>query len=131
MIEKRNFQNVCLNYWMQCIWNGKELTMNRTRSKQIKFRLSDEEYQTMLDKVEKSGKKQQEYLLACALEKPLTNTDGLKQLYPELKAQGNNLNQIAKKMNEGNMVGYDEFRADIKEMTSIWQSVKRFLQERD
>lgn len=65
------------------------------------------------------------------VEKHLTNTDGLKQLYPELKAQGNNLNQIAKKMNEGNMVGYDEFRADIKEMTSIWQSVKQFLQERD
>ena len=32
------------------------------------------------------------------------NTDGIKELIPELKRIGNNLNQIAKRCNEGGML---------------------------
>ena len=36
-----------------------------------------------------------EYILSCVLEKQIVNMDGIKELIPELKRIGNNLNQIA------------------------------------
>ena len=36
--------------------------------------------------------------------KQIVNTDGIKELIPELKRIGNNLNQIAKRCNEGGML---------------------------
>ena len=38
------------------------------------------------------------------LEKQIVNTDGIKELIPELKRIGNNLNQIAKRCNEGGVL---------------------------
>ena len=74
---------------------------NKSRPKQLSFRVSEEEYQQLQEKISKSGKNQQEYILSCVLEKQIVNTDGIKELIPELKRIGNNLNQIAKRCNEG------------------------------
>ena len=71
--------------------------MNKTRPKQLSFRVSEEEYQQLQEKISESGKNQQEYILSCVLEKQIVNTDGIKELIPELKRIGNNLNQIAKR----------------------------------
>ena len=70
--------------------------MNKTRPKQLSFRVSEEEYRQLQEKILESGKNQQEYILSCVLEKQIVNTDGIKELIPELKRIGNNLNQIAK-----------------------------------
>ena len=78
--------------------------MNKTRPKQLSFRVSEEEYQQLQQKILESGKNQQEYILSCVLEKQIVNTDGIKELIPELKRIGNNLNQIAKRCNEGGML---------------------------
>ena len=78
--------------------------MNRTRPKQLSFRVSEEEYQQLKEKISESGKNQQEYILSCVLEKQMVNKDGIKELIPELKRIGNNLNQIAKRCNEGGML---------------------------
>ena len=69
--------------------------MNKTRPKQLSFRVSEEEYQQLQQKILESGKNQQEYILSCVLEKQIVNMDGIKELIPELKRIGNNLNQIA------------------------------------
>ena len=66
--------------------------MNRTRTKQLVIRMSEEEYETVKKNVKKSGMKQQDYLIRCCTEKPVMNTDGLKELSPELKRIGVNLN---------------------------------------
>ena len=78
--------------------------MNKTRPKQLSFRVSEEEYQQLQEKISESGKNQQEYILSCVLGKQIVNTDGIKELLPELKRIGNNLNQIAKRCNEGGML---------------------------
>ena len=57
-------------------------------------------------KVEQSGKSQQQYIIEALTQKQVINTDGIKEIYPELKRQGNNLNQIAKKLNENGYVDY-------------------------
>lgn len=59
-------------------------------------------------KVEQSGKSQQQYIIEALTQSNIVNLDGLKEIYPELKRQGNNLNQIAKKLNENGYVDYKQ-----------------------
>ena len=101
------------------------------RPKQLSFRVNEEEYQQLQEKVFQSGKNQQEYILSCVLEKQIVNTDGIKELIPELKRIGNNLNQIAKRCNEGGMLPSEaEVRKHGEELNKVWQSLRRYLQRR-
>lgn len=103
--------------------------MNRTRPKQIVIRVSEEELAQIKEKVEQSGMSQQEYILSCVLNKPITNTDGIKELIPELKRVGNNLNQIAHALNGGRYYQYNLITDNQKELDKVWQSLKQFLQK--
>lgn len=103
----------------------------RSRGVQIKFRLSEEEAEQLKNKVEKSGMSQQEYLMKCALNKNVTNTDGLKEISLELKRIGTNLNQIAKQCNEENSVGLRtmvETKKIGEELNRQWLLLRQFLQ---
>ena len=99
---------------------------NRKREKQIKFYVNEKEYDQIKKKVEKSKLKQQEYLIKSALNKKIIVVDGLKEILLELSREGNNLNQIAKKINEGE-------QRDIKEMknklNNLWDLIEKFLKE--
>ena len=78
---------------------------------------------------DKRGKNQQEYILSCVLEKQIVNTDGIKELIPELKRIGNNLNQIAKRCNEGGVLPSEaEVREQGEELKQVWQLLRRYLQ---
>ncbi len=101
----------------------------RSRDIQIKFRVSEEEAEQLRKKVDQSGKSMQEYLLSCALNKPITNTDGIKELYPEIKRIGNNLNQIAKALNGTAYYPYNLITQNQKELEKIWQLLKQYLQK--
>ena len=103
--------------------------MNKTRPKQLSFRVSEEEYQQLQEKISESGKNQQEYILSCVLEKQIVNTDGIKELIPELKRIGNNLNQIAHALNGGRYYQYNLITDNQKELDKVWQSLKQFLQK--
>lgn len=108
--------------------------VKRSRDIQVKFRLSEEEAEQLRKKIEASGMSQQEYLLKSALNQNVTNTDGLKELSYELKKIGVNLNQIAKKCNEDDILSVKVF-IDVKrireELSTIWQSLRRYLQEQE
>ncbi|MGU9064876.1 plasmid mobilization protein [Clostridium perfringens] len=99
---------------------------NRKREKQIKFYVNEKEYDQIKKKVEKSKLKQQEYLIKSALNKKIIVVDGLKEILLELSREGNNLNQIAKKINEGE-------QKDIKEMknklNNLWDLIEKILKE--
>lgn len=103
--------------------------MARKRNVQIKFRASEEEAEQLQRKVEQSGKSQQEYILASVLNKSVTNTDGIKELIPELKRVGNNLNQIAKELHGRGYYQYDLITQNQKELTELWQQLKQYLQK--
>lgn len=99
---------------------------NRKRDKQIKFYVNEKEYEQIKKKVKKSKLKQQEYLIKSALNKKIIVIDGLKEIFLELSREGNNLNQIAKKINEGE-------QKDIKEMknklNNLWDLIEKILKE--
>lgn len=101
----------------------------RTRKIQIKFRLSEAEAERFYKQVEKSGLTQQEYLLKCALNKSITNTDGIKTVLPELKRIGNNLNQVAKELHTKNYYNFNLITDNQKELKEIWQQLKQYLQK--
>ena len=102
------------------------MSENRKREKQIKFYVNEKEYDQIKKKVEKSKLKQQEYLIESALNKKIIVIDGLKEILLELSREGNNLNQIAKKINEGE-------QKDIKEMknklNNLWDLIEKILKE--
>ena len=103
--------------------------MNKTRPKQLSFRVSEEEYRQLQEKILESGKNQQEYILSCVLEKQIVNTDGIKELIPELKRIGNNLNQTAKRCNGGGVLPSEaEVREQGEELKQVWQLLRRYLQ---
>lgn len=102
---------------------------NKSRPKQVMFRLSEEEAEKLQKKVEQSGMSQQDYILKAVLEKPITNTDGIKEVVPELKRQGANLNQLTKKLNERGYIDYKQELPQLeKELKEVWQLLKQYLQ---
>lgn len=117
--------------------------MNRTRPKQIVIRVSEEELAQIKEKVEQSGTSQQEYILRSVLEQSITNTDGIKEIVPELKRVGNNLNQTARALNEIDGVLKDsgfynyrkisevlaEAKQNQEELEKIWQLLRQYLQK--
>ena len=96
--------------------------MNRTRPKQIVIRVSEEELMQIKEKVAKSGKNQQEYIIEALTQPTITNTDGIKELIPELKRIGNNLNRKG-------YYSYNLITENQKELGQLWQSLRQFLQK--
>ncbi|MEG0237315.1 plasmid mobilization protein [Cetobacterium sp.] len=99
---------------------------NRKRDKQIKFYLTEKEYDQIKKKVEKSKLKQTDYLIKSALNKKIIVVDGLKEILLELSREGNNLNQIAKKINEGEQKDIKEMKINLME---LWDLIEKTLKE--
>ena len=90
---------------------------NKSRPKQLSFRVSEEEWELLHQKIAESGMNQQQYILSCVFGKAIINTDGIKAVVPELKQQGANLNQIGQKLS-----------VTLNDLSSVWQSLGAALQ---
>lgn len=91
--------------------------------------MSESEYETIKKNIELSGMKQQEYLIKALTEKEIKNTDAIKELFPQLGKVGNNLNQIAKKLNQIGYVDYNgELKTALKGYDEVWQLLRQYLQ---
>ena len=102
------------------------MSVNRKRDKQIKFYVTEKEYEEIKKKVEKSKLKQTDYLIKSALNKKIIVVDGLKEILLELSREGNNLNQIAKKINEGEHTDIKEMK---KNLIDLWDLIDKTLKE--
>ena len=105
---------------------------NKSRPKQVMFRMSEEEAQMLQKKVEESGLRQQDYILMAVLGKKIFNLEGILEITKELKRQGQNLNQLTKKLYE---IGYVDYRHELpqlkKELDNVWQQLRQFLQNQE
>lgn len=102
--------------------------MNRIRPKQMVIRMSAEEYEKVKSQVKKSGMKQQDYLIKCITGKAIVNTEGVKNVLPELKRVGNNLNQLAKVCNSNYPIEHDEIIQMGKELNEVWRLLRQLAQ---
>jgi hypothetical protein len=79
---------------------------NLKRNKAITLRMTPEEYDRVHKKISTASKKNQtDFFLALLDKKPIIVIEDLRPMLQELKRQGNNLNQITRKLNETNSFG--------------------------
>lgn len=89
--------------------------------------MTEQEMETVKKKVEQSGMNQQEYLIKALTQKEIVSTEGMKALLPELKRIGNNLNQVARSCNEGNLATREEVKAIGEELNGVWRSLRQLV----
>lgn len=103
--------------------------MSRTRTRQIVIRLTDEEFARIKKKVAASGMRQQEYLLRAILNQRIVSTDGLKELVPQLKRIGGNLNQLTRLANAGFPIDGEVLQSIRLELNEQWRLLKQYTQK--
>ena len=105
---------------------------NRKESKQINFRVSEQEYQRLEQMANNVGmsvpmfckKKAQ----GAKIRAPLIDRQGALQIAAELRRIGSNVNQIAKHLNSGGNASKRQIDALQGELNSIWQRLNSALQ---
>ena len=105
---------------------------NRKKNKQLKFRANPKDHKKIKIKIEKSGLTQNEFLLRSALDKKIIRTGNLTDVRIELKRIGNNINQIARKINQGNILTAEEkekFLEELKKLQAAQNKINKNLLE--
>ena len=106
---------------------------NKTRPIKLTLRVNENEHEIIKKKAKYLGLNMQELLLQSAIygkAEAKTVPSELIEIIKELKAQGNNLNQLIKKLNA---TGYIDYKQTLpimaKELRMLWQSLRQYLQK--
>ena len=95
----------------------------RNRKNQILIRMSDAEFSQYQNRRARSGKSGNAFCLACLLNHPIRVVEHLPEMLRQLKAIGNNLNQIARTANSG-FQAPPVTREIQEEVNLLWQLLK-------
>ena len=101
--------------------------MKEIRNCILKFRATEEERDRIMKKVETSDLSISEYLRRCALDKQIVAVNGLDDVARELRAIGNNLNQIARAVNSG-YIQVVNLQETEEVLSQLWQSLNSLQQ---
>ena len=93
----------------------------------MKFRATEEEKDRIMKKVDASDLSISEYLRRCALDKPLIVMKGVCRIAHELRAIGNNLNQITRAVNSGYIQAVNLQETE-EVLGQLWQSLNSLQQ---
>ena len=93
----------------------------------MKFRASEEEKDRIMKKVDASDLSISEYLRRCALDKQIVAVNGLDDVARELRAIGNNLNQITRAVNSGHIHAVNLNETE-EMLGQLWQSLNSLQQ---
>lgn len=88
----------------------KEITENRKRDKTLTIRLTDSEKKKIITKARKAKMSATDFIIASVDDAVIKTPDDLRPVVSQLKRIGNNINQIAVKVNSGAIysVNFDE-----------------------
>ena len=95
--------------------------MKRTRSNQVSFRLSDKEYALLQKKLEVSGLSLTEFFIETIRGKEIIIISDFLPLLGELKRQGVNLNQLARRVNQFSPVSEREILITLQECQDTYR----------
>ena len=93
----------------------------------MKFRATEEERDRIMKKVDASELSISEYLRRCALDKKIVAVNSLDDVARELRAIGNNLNQITRAVNAGYIHAVNLHETE-EVLGQLWQSLNSLLQ---
>lgn len=87
-----------------------KITENRRRDKTLTIRLTDSEKKKIISKSRKAKMSATDFIIACADNAVIKTPEDLRPVVSQLKRIGNNINQIAVKINSGAVysVNFDE-----------------------
>ena len=94
---------------------------NLTRHKAITLRMTPEEFEFFTNQMRTAKHKTQtDFFLAVLRKKPIIVIEDLRPVLQELKRQGNNLNQVARQLNESSQFG----EGATKVMNECWKAYR-------
>jgi len=104
--------------------------MSRKRNNFYAVWLSDNEMSVFKSKISNTNLNQSAYIRKCILEKNITVIPGIRDLIIELKRIGNNLNQIARAVNEGSLKVINDDLKDIEyDLKAVWVKLNEALKK--
>lgn len=98
------------------------MSEKRRRDNTLTIRLTKAERERIERKAKRAKRSITDYIVSLSLETPINVAEDVKPLLIELKRIGNNLNQIAAKINTGVFQSYD-FQAVVDEQKKIYEQL--------
>ena len=107
----------------------------RKRNRVVPVRFTDHELSVIDANAKKANMSRTEFLVSAGMDKPIIILDDLKLMLAELRRIGNNVNQLTRKVNSGEVyvVGLNEINEQLGEVASglytIQKEVDRLSQQ--
>ena len=98
------------------------MSEKRKRNKTLTVRLTEKEYTQIRRNAKRAQKSITDYIVVLSNEIPITVSEDVKPLIAEMKRIGNNLNQIATKINSGVFDSYN-FCDVVEEQRKIYEQL--------
>lgn len=116
--------------WLQIQKNledrGRSL-VSRKESQQVNFRVNASEYERLEQMAKEVGMSVPTFCKKKAqgarMRQPKINRDGAFEIAKQLRAIGNNVNQLAKGANAGKAIPNEELQGIQKELQELWQQL--------
>ena len=100
------------------------MTREKIKTKDIHIRISEDELQILKNKADSVKLSLTDYLTYCGIGKQIFVVEGLEELNRQHRALGNNINQLARLANSGQIKV-----VDLSEFLSEYQSIGRSIIE--
>lgn len=100
----------------------------RKRNKTIAIRCTEEEYQRVHRRAWEHGMKLSDFVLRTALGKKIIIAEGLQDVVRQQRAIGNNLNQLTRLANQGE-INVIDLKAMVREYSAVTEMIAEVLRE--
>ena len=99
----------------------------RKRNNVVPIRFSDHELSVIDANAKRANMSRTEYLVSAGMDKPIVIIDDLKPMLTELRRIGNNVNQLTRKVNSGEIyvVGLNEINEQLGEVASGLYTIQK------
>ena len=108
--------------------NEKEMIQIRKRNKTIAIRCTDDEYKRVHRRAQEHGMKLSDFVLRTALGKKIIIAEGLQDVVRQQRAIGNNLNQLTRLANQGE-INVIDLRKLVDEYKAVTEMISEVLRE--
>lgn len=102
---------------------------NRRRNKTITVRVTEKEKEYIMERVKKSKLNLTTFVVYSCVGTPIVVREDMKPYLTELKRIGNNINQIATKINSGAFSSYN-FEDVIEELEKIYDKISEIARNK-
>ena len=99
----------------------------RKRNHVVPIRFSDHELSVIDANAKRANMSRTEFLVSAGMNKPIVILDDLKPMLSELRRIGNNINQLTRKVNSGEVyvVGLNEINEQLGEVASGLYTIQK------